>query len=134
MDMEIKLTRETIQVAKHELELAKSWEYKLQTEKREVERLNDKHKKSNEGVLVNLRKYEDLANKLRKESDKLRADLMFKEPGFSTKEQLPQSYCDYHGTHGHSGSKCAHESSVKKISNSNLKPIGTKFKKIKMET
>jgi len=62
---------------------------------------------------------------------------MCKEPGFGAREMLPQSFCDYHGEGGHSGSKCRHNSSAKMINNSNLKPVETKFKKMntyKMET
>jgi len=89
-------------------------------------------------VVNHLKKYEDLAAKLRKESDLLRADIMFKEPGFGMRELLPQNYCDFHGEGGHSGSRWRYSSSGKQVKNSDLKNInGSKFKKMetyKMET
>jgi len=56
MDMEIKLSLEAIKVAKHELQLATNWGYKLKAEKEELDRLHLKHKKSNEGVVGHLKK------------------------------------------------------------------------------
>lgn len=44
-----------------------------------------------------------MAEKLRKENDNLRTEIMSKEPGFGQKELLPSNQCNQHGHgHGHS--------------------------------
>lgn len=77
-----------------------------------------------------MKKYEDIASRLRRESDQLRANIMGKEPGFGVRELLPQSFCDYHGEGGHSGSKCRQNSIGKLTNKSNSKPVESKFKKM----
>jgi len=88
MDIEIKLMFESIKVSKHELQLGEDWRRKLKSEKMEIDRIINQNKVKNEREINSLTKIEDLAKKLKKESDALRANLMIKEPGFTNDELL----------------------------------------------